>query len=110
MKQDSVKEIRDGNYNGNNAIPCDCFETGEKWHYVWTRDLSYAADLGLAMLDPQRVRNSLVQAVRLARRRPKAPQVAGTAAACRSRRTPAAAAAGRSAPTASPGPSPPRKC
>jgi len=60
MRLDSVKEIRDGNYNGNNAIPCDCFETGEKWHYVWTRDLSYAADLGLAMLDPQRVRNSLL--------------------------------------------------
>jgi hypothetical protein len=54
------QEIRDGNYNGNNPIPCDCFETGEKWHYVWTRDLSYAADLGLAMLDPQRVRNSLL--------------------------------------------------
>lgn len=60
MRLDSVKEIRDGNYNGNRAIPCDCFETGEKWHYVWTRDLSYAADLGLAMLDPQRVRNSLL--------------------------------------------------
>jgi hypothetical protein len=60
MRLDSVKEIRDGNYNGNNAIPCDCFETGEKWHYVWTRDLSYAADLGLAVLDPQRVRNSLL--------------------------------------------------
>jgi len=60
MRLDSVKEIRDGNYNGNDAIPCDCFETGEKWHYVWTRDLSYAADLGLAMLDPQRVRNSLL--------------------------------------------------
>jgi len=59
MRQDSVKEIRDGNYNGGAPIPCDCFETGEKWHYVWTRDLSYAADLGLAMLDPQRVRNSL---------------------------------------------------
>ncbi|GAB3404092.1 esterase [Massilia agilis] len=59
MLQDSVHEIRDGNYNGNAPIPCECFETGEKWHYVWTRDLSYAADLGLAMLDPQRVRNSL---------------------------------------------------
>jgi hypothetical protein len=79
MKQDSVKEIRDGNYNGNAPIPCDCFETGEKWHYVWTRDLSYAADLGLAMLDPQRVRNSL--AFKLSGFRPgvvKAPQVAGT--------------------------------
>jgi len=79
MRQDSVKEIRDGNYNGNAAIPCDCFETGEKWHYVWTRDLSYAADLGLAMLDPQRVRNSLD--FKLSGWRdgvPKAAQVAGT--------------------------------
>jgi hypothetical protein len=79
MKLDSVKEIRDGNYNGNNAIPCDCFETGEKWHYVWTRDLSYAADLGLGLLDPQRVRNSLL--FKLSGWRDgvgKAPQVAGT--------------------------------
>ncbi len=59
MRQDAVSQIRDGNYNGGAPIPCDCFATGEKWHYVWTRDLSYAADLGLALLDPQRVRNSL---------------------------------------------------
>ncbi|RFP15015.1 MULTISPECIES: alpha/beta hydrolase-fold protein [unclassified Duganella] len=59
MKQDSVGEIRDGSYNGGNAISCNCFETGELWHYVWTRDLSYAASLGLGMLDPRRVRNSL---------------------------------------------------
>jgi hypothetical protein len=79
MRLDSVKEIRDGNYNGNNPIPCDCFETGEKWHYVWTRDLSYAADLGLGMLDPQRVRNSLL--FKLSGWRddvPKAAPVAGT--------------------------------
>ncbi|MGV7211473.1 MGH1-like glycoside hydrolase domain-containing protein [Oxalobacteraceae bacterium A2-2] len=60
MRQDAVSEIRDGSYNGGQAIPCDCFETGELWHYVWTRDLSYAASLGLAMLDPERVRNSLL--------------------------------------------------
>ncbi len=59
MRQNSVSRISDGNYNGGQPVPCDCFETGEKWHYVWTRDLSYAADLGLALLDPQRVRNSL---------------------------------------------------
>jgi hypothetical protein len=79
MRLDSVKEIRDGNYNGNTPVPCDCFETGEKWHYVWTRDLSYAADLGLAMLDPQRVRNSLL--FKLSGFRDgvnKAAQVAGT--------------------------------
>lgn len=59
MRQDSVSHLRDGNYSNGREIPCDCFETGEKWHFVWTRDLSYAADLGLALLDPQRVRNSL---------------------------------------------------
>jgi len=60
MKLDSIAAIKDGSYNGGNAIPCECFETGEKWHYVWTRDLSYAAALGLGMLDPQRARNSLM--------------------------------------------------
>jgi hypothetical protein len=78
MKLDSVSQISDGNYNGGAPVPCDCFETGEKWHYVWTRDLSYAANLGLAMLDPQRVRNSL--AFKLSDWRAgvaKAPQVAG---------------------------------
>jgi len=60
MKQDSVQAIRDGSYNGGQPIACECFETGEKWHYVWTRDLSYAANLGLAILDPQRTRNSLL--------------------------------------------------
>ena len=59
MKQNSVAQIKDGNYNAGASIACECFETGEKWHYVWTRDLSYAADLGLAMLDPERVKNSL---------------------------------------------------
>ncbi|SHG41258.1 esterase [Massilia sp. CF038] len=59
MKKNAVRRISDGNYNAGAPVDCDCFETGEKWHYVWTRDLSYAADLGLAMLDPKRVRNSL---------------------------------------------------
>ena len=79
MRQDAVSEIRDGNYNGGAAIPCDCFETGEKWHYVWTRDLSYAADLGLALFDPARVRNSLeFKLARLRAGLPKAAQVAGS--------------------------------
>jgi hypothetical protein len=80
MRLDSVSHIRDGNYNGGAAIPCECFETGEKWHYVWTRDLSYAADLGLALLDPQRVRNSLDFKLSGWRKGvPIAAQVAGTA-------------------------------
>ncbi|MFL6656823.1 MAG: MGH1-like glycoside hydrolase domain-containing protein [Massilia sp.] len=80
MQQDAVAHIRDGNYNGGAPIACDCFETGEKWHYVWTRDLSYAADLGLAMLDPQRVRNSLDFKLSPWREGvPRASEVAGSA-------------------------------
>jgi hypothetical protein len=56
----SVNEIRDDAYAGGKPIPCSCFETGEKWTYVWTRDLAYAADLGLAALDPERVVNGLL--------------------------------------------------
>ncbi|MES2316326.1 MAG: esterase [Pseudomonadota bacterium] len=80
MKQNAASQIRDGNYNGGAPIACDCFETGEKWHYVWTRDLSYAADLGLAMLDPQRVGNSLEFKLSPFRdNMQRAPQVAGSA-------------------------------
>ncbi len=60
MKLDSVSQISDGSYNGGAPIDCNCFKTGAKWNYVWTRDLSYAADLGLAALDPERVMNSLL--------------------------------------------------
>ncbi len=78
MRLDAVSQIRDGNYKGGAAIDCECFATGEKWHYVWTRDLSYAADLGLALLDPQRVRNSLDFKLSGWREDlPVAPQVAG---------------------------------
>jgi hypothetical protein len=56
---DSVSSIRDAAYNAGQPILCECFQTGEKWTYVWTRDLSYSAYLSLALLDPLRVRNSL---------------------------------------------------
>lgn len=58
-KRDSVDRIADDAYNGGRPIDCHCFETGEKWHYVWTRDLSYALDLGLAGFDPERAVASL---------------------------------------------------
>ena len=80
MGDDAVEAIRDGAYNDDRPIACHCFETGEKWHYVWTRDLSYGASLGLAMLDPVRVRDSL--AFKLSGYRagmPKAAAVAGSA-------------------------------
>lgn len=59
-RANSVSEIRDSAYNGGEPIPCNCFETGEKWHYVWTRDLAYALDLGLAGFDPPRAVDSLL--------------------------------------------------
>ena len=59
MDQDKVDAITDWSFNDQKPFPCVCFETGEKWHYVWTRDLSYAADLALARLDPERTKTSL---------------------------------------------------
>lgn len=50
----SVDQISDEAYNGGLPIDCRCFQTGEKWPYVWTRDLAYALDLGMAGLDPER--------------------------------------------------------
>lgn len=55
----SVDTIRDDAYNQGRAMACHCFQTGELWHYVWTRDLAYATDLGLAWLDPVRAAASL---------------------------------------------------
>jgi hypothetical protein len=57
---DRVSQIRDGSFNEGRPIDCVCFETGAKWPYVWTRDISYSVDLSLAALDPQRALNSLL--------------------------------------------------
>jgi len=59
LRQDSVEQIRDGAFADGKPIPCHCFVTGLKWPYVWTRDLSYAVDLGLWRFDPARSRNGL---------------------------------------------------
>ena len=59
FEEDKVEAITDWSFNDQKPFPCACFETGEKWHYVWTRDLSYAADLALARLDPARTKTSL---------------------------------------------------
>jgi hypothetical protein len=58
-RQLSVNAIMDGAFANGNAMPCECFQTGELWRYVWTRDTAYAAHLGMAWLDPDRARNSL---------------------------------------------------
>lgn len=60
LKQDSVGAIRDGAFDHGQPIPCQCFETGLKWPYVWTRDLSYSIDLGLWRFDPARSRHGLM--------------------------------------------------
>ena len=57
--EDSVDEIQDSQFNDGRPIPCRCFQTGLKWPYVWTRDISYSVDLALAALDPERARASL---------------------------------------------------
>ncbi|MBH1802250.1 Six-hairpin glycosidase-like protein [Stenotrophomonas maltophilia] len=59
MDQDRVDAIRDPAFDKGRPVPCECFQTGARWPYVWTRDVSFAADLALARLDPQRTRQSL---------------------------------------------------
>ncbi|WP_200945391.1 Six-hairpin glycosidase-like protein [Rhodanobacter sp. Root627] len=60
LHKNSVAAIRDDAFDHGQSMPCPCFETGEKWHYVWTRDLSYAVDLGLWRIDPARAKASLL--------------------------------------------------
>ena len=56
----AVDQIRDGSFEVRPKMNRPYFQTGEKWTYVWTRDISYSVDLGLASLDPQRCVNSLL--------------------------------------------------
>jgi hypothetical protein len=60
VRENSVASIRDGAFNHNVPIEAPVFETGQEWHYVWTRDLSYAVQLALAGVDPIRAKNSLL--------------------------------------------------
>ena len=57
-RQNSVSEISDGAFG--EAIECECYKTGEKWNWVWTRDIAYATELGLAWLNPERAAASLL--------------------------------------------------
>ncbi|MFK7990904.1 MAG: hypothetical protein AB8I08_33095 [Sandaracinaceae bacterium] len=62
VRENSVSAVRDGAFDEGRAVDCGeggCFETGQLWNYVWTRDTAYSVDLGLAHLDPTRARNSL---------------------------------------------------
>ncbi|HEY9255791.1 MAG TPA: Six-hairpin glycosidase-like protein [Stenotrophomonas sp.] len=54
-----VDAIRDPAFDDGQPVPCECFQTGARWPYVWTRDMSFASDLALARVDPVRTRQSL---------------------------------------------------
>lgn len=61
-KENSVGSIQDGAFRNGAPLACSaagCFETGRKWTYVWTRDTSYAMNLGLAWIDAPRAASSL---------------------------------------------------
>ncbi|MFJ8676990.1 MGH1-like glycoside hydrolase domain-containing protein [Streptomyces sp. NPDC093589] len=60
-KQNRADRISDEKYNGGKPMECPggCYITGKSWSYVWTRDVSYSADLGLTPADPERMRNTL---------------------------------------------------
>ena len=59
LGHDAVSAIKDGAYDHGKEIPCVCYATGEKWPYVWTRDVSYSIDLALWRVDADRARNTL---------------------------------------------------
>ena len=56
----AVDKIRDSSFTPTAMFDLPYYQTGEKWTHVWTRDVSYAVDLGLATLDQQRCVNSLL--------------------------------------------------
>ena len=60
VRENSVDAVRAHAFNDGLPIPLEAFETGEMWQYVWTRDLAYAVDLGLASLDVRRCVTSLM--------------------------------------------------
>ncbi len=60
LSKDSVQAITDAAFDHGQPIPCRCFIAGEKWPFVWTRDVSYSIDLNLWRIDPARARASLL--------------------------------------------------
>ncbi|WP_315092781.1 MGH1-like glycoside hydrolase domain-containing protein [uncultured Cellulomonas sp.] len=61
-RANEVDVVSDPAYDGGAPIACGngCYQTGKDWSYVWTRDVAYSADLGLAALDPERMRDTLL--------------------------------------------------
>ena len=54
----AVEQVADAAFA--EPVDCSCYTTGELWNWVWTRDIAYATELGLAWLDPERAANSLL--------------------------------------------------
>lgn len=59
-KKNSVSEIKNDNYTNGKHHLVEAFQAGEKWTYVWTRDLAYSVHLALAGFDTKRSVNSLL--------------------------------------------------
>ncbi|HAZ11958.1 MAG: hypothetical protein A2X86_07095 [Bdellovibrionales bacterium GWA2_49_15] len=57
VDENAVEEVRDSSFSTER---CQCFETGRKWTYVWTRDISYSAHLALGGLNQGRTKNTLL--------------------------------------------------
>lgn len=56
----SVTQVKEFAFQKGKPVRCQCFQTGEKWTWAWTRDTAYAIDLSLAWLDPQRSMETLL--------------------------------------------------
>ena len=73
LRKDSVQDITDAAFDHGRPIPCRCFVAGQKWPFVWTRDVSYSIDLGLWRADPARARASLLFKISAPRAGPAPP-------------------------------------
>ena len=59
LAKSRVEEIRYDAFNHSQPFACSCLVAGERWPWVWTRDIAYATDLALFRFDPQHARNRL---------------------------------------------------
>ena len=51
-KENHVSQISDAAFT--ETVDCECYQTGEEWNWVWTRDIGYSVELGLQHLDTER--------------------------------------------------------
>lgn len=57
--ENSVSTIRNSAYRNGEPISLEAFQTGQRWTYVWTRDLAFSVHLALGRFDPPRSLTSL---------------------------------------------------